>query len=305
MVEIWIPITVAAAFMQNIRSATQKHLKGKLKTVGATFVRFGFGMPFAALFVAIMHFGFEMPLPQTNQNFWFWVIIAGAMQITAQQFLLNAFSHDSFTVGTAYSRTEAVQAAIIGFVLLGDRISFSAITAIAITVIGVIMLALAKSDMTLAGLLGAFKSKGAQIGLMAGAGFGLSATSYRGASLALGEGLAEPNFLMQAGFTLLITITMQSAVLFLWMLITDRGEISRIATVWKWGLLAGAAGASASFGWFIGFTLQAASVIKALAQVELLFTYASTIFIFKEKVTRGEIAGCLLIVTGILVLVLG
>jgi len=303
--EIWIPVTIAAAFMQNIRSATQKHLKGQLKTIGATFVRFGFGMPFAALFVAIMHFGLGWDLPQTNSTFWFWVILAGFMQISAQQFLLNAFSHNSFTVGTAYSRTEAVQAAIIGFVLLGDRISLAAIAAIALTVTGVITLALAKSNLSLAGLLSAVNSRGAKIGLMAGACFGLSATSYRAASLALGEGLAEPNFLMQAGFTLLTTITMQSLALLIWMAITDRAEIGKIAKVWKWALLAGASGACASFGWFIGFTLQSAAVIKALAQVEMLFTYASTIFIFKEKVTPGELAGCALIVVGILVLVLG
>ncbi len=303
--EIWIPITIAAAFMQNIRSVTQRHLKGKLKTVGATFVRFGFGMPFAVLFVAIMHYGLGWDLPQTNQTFWFWVVLAGTMQISAQQFLLNAFSHDSFTVGTAYSRTEAVQVAIIGLVLLGDRVSLNSLIAIALTVSGVITLALAKSSLSLAGLLSAINSKGARIGLMAGACFGLSATAYRGASLALADGLSEPNFLMQAGFTLLTTIIMQSAALFIWMAITDRAEIGRIAKVWKWGLLAGASGACASFGWFIGFTLQSAAVIKALAQVEMLFTYASTIFIFREKVSPGELIGCAMIVFGILVLVLG
>lgn len=291
--------------MQNVRSATQKHLKGKLKTVGATFVRFGFGMPFAAFFVAIMHFVFGWELPGTSQTFWIWVILAGAMQITAQQFLLNSFSHSSFTVGTAFSRTEAVQAAIIGFVLLGDRISFNAMVAIALTVAGVVTLALAKSDMTFKGLLGAFNSKSAQLGLMAGASFGVSATAYRGASLALGETMTEPNFLMQAGFTLLVSITLQSLALLTWMLITDHAEIVRIAKLWKWGVLAGAAGACASFGWFIGFTLQSAAVIKALAQVEMLFTYASTLFIFKEKVSAKEIMGCLLIIAGILVLVLG
>jgi drug/metabolite transporter (DMT)-like permease len=252
-----------------------------------------------------MHFGFAMELPRTSQAFWFWVILAGFMQILAQQFLLNAFSHDSFTVGTAYSRTEAMQAAIIGFVLLGDRITISAMLAIALTVAGVIILALAKSSMSFAGLLAAFNSKGARIGLMAGACFGLSATSYRAASLALGDGLAEPSFLMQAGFTLLVTITLQSLALFIWMAVFDRDQIGKIAKVWKWGLLAGASGACASFGWFIGFTLQSAAVIKALAQVEMLFTYASTIFIFREKVTPTELAGCALIVVGILVLVLG
>jgi hypothetical protein len=45
--ELWIPITIAAAFLQNLRSAAQKHLKAVMGTTGATFVRFGFGFPFA------------------------------------------------------------------------------------------------------------------------------------------------------------------------------------------------------------------------------------------------------------------
>ena len=44
---LWIPITIAAAFLQNVRSALQKHLKGVMGTTGATFVRFGYGFPFA------------------------------------------------------------------------------------------------------------------------------------------------------------------------------------------------------------------------------------------------------------------
>lgn len=302
--EVWIPITLAAAFMQNIRSATQKHLKDIVGTTGATFVRFGFGVPFACLFVAIMHIGLGWPLPQTNSTFWMWVVLGGAAQIAAQVFLLKAFSFSNFTVATAYSRTEAAQAALVSFILLNETISWSAISAIAITVTGVIIISIAKSKLTIASLLAAIKSKSAQFGLLAGSIFGVSATSYRGASLSLEAGLTEPNFLMQAGVTLLATIVMQSIALFIWMLVFDRREITRVRRAWKWGLLAGFTGACASFGWFIGFTLVSAAIIKAVAQIEMLFTYASSIFIFKEKVSRGELFGCALIITGILVLVL-
>jgi len=51
--ELWIPITIAAAFLQNLRSVGQKHLKSVMGTTGATFVRFGFGLPVAALFVLV------------------------------------------------------------------------------------------------------------------------------------------------------------------------------------------------------------------------------------------------------------
>jgi len=44
-------------------------------------------------------------------------------------------------------------------------------------------------------------------------------------------------------------------------------------------------------------------VVKALAQIEMLFTFASSVFLFGERINRLEIAGCLLIVGGIVALV--
>ena len=52
--ELWIPITIAAAFLQNLRSALQKHLQGKLGTRGASFVRFGYGFPLAILYALVL-----------------------------------------------------------------------------------------------------------------------------------------------------------------------------------------------------------------------------------------------------------
>ncbi|MCU0791180.1 MAG: hypothetical protein MUE79_09045, partial [Nitratireductor sp.] len=63
---LWIPITIAAAFLQNLRSALQKHLKGVMGTTGATFVRFGFGAPFALIFVAALHFGAGFAMPPVS-----------------------------------------------------------------------------------------------------------------------------------------------------------------------------------------------------------------------------------------------
>ena len=51
MTLLWIPLTIAAAFLQNVRSALQKHLKGRLGTTGATFVRFGYGFPVAIAYL--------------------------------------------------------------------------------------------------------------------------------------------------------------------------------------------------------------------------------------------------------------
>ena len=90
--ELWIPITVAAAFLQNIRSAMQKHLKGVMGTTGATFVRFGFGFPFALGFVAVLHLVLGMPLPAWHGVFVFWALVGGVAQIAATLLLVYLFS---------------------------------------------------------------------------------------------------------------------------------------------------------------------------------------------------------------------
>lgn len=298
--ELWIPITIAAAFLQNLRSAAQKHLKNVMGTTGATFVRFGFGVPFAALFVLLLHRGVGYPFPALNPSFLFWVAVGGLTQIGATFLLIHLFSFRNFAVGTAYSRTEPVQAAVFGLVFLGELAGPSALIAIAITVVGVMLISVAHVPMSWRNLFASLVSRNALIGLASGTLFGIAAVAYRAASLALGG----PNFMMQAATTLLFTISFQTVVMLTWMLRKDRGEIANIARAWKPSLFVGFVGATASFGWFAAMTLQQAAVVKALAQIEMIFTFASTVFFFREHINRAEVAGCLLIVTGIVVLVL-
>ena len=66
--ELWIPITIAAAFLQNLRSALQKHLKGRLSTVGAAYARFLYAWPFALVYVWGLHEigGLAWPAPNMS-----------------------------------------------------------------------------------------------------------------------------------------------------------------------------------------------------------------------------------------------
>ena len=45
--ELWLGITLAAAFFQNVRSLLQKRLTGELSVNGAAYVRFLYAVPFA------------------------------------------------------------------------------------------------------------------------------------------------------------------------------------------------------------------------------------------------------------------
>ena len=298
--ELWIPITVVAAFLQNVRSAMQKHLKGLLGTTGATFVRFGYGVPPAILFVLALRYAAGYPLPALNFAFFAWALVGGVTQIAATFLLVYLFSFRNFAVGTAYSRTEPAQAAVFGLIFLSEKASAGALAAIAVSVIGVMLISVARTTVSAASLVVSVFSRTALIGLASGALFGVAAVAYRAASLALGG----PNFMMQAAVTLAVVIVFQTVLMLAWIAARDPDEIGGIIKAWKPGLVVGIAGASASFGWFMAMTLQQAAVVKALAQVEMIFAFASSALIFKETVNRLEIAGCVLIVAGILVLLL-
>ena len=151
--ELWVPITLVAAFMQNLRSALQKHLKETLSTYGATFCRFVYAAPLALVYVAVLGEGYGFEWPEPNPRFVLFSMLGGITQITATALLVYLFSLRNFAVGTTYSKTETVQTAIFGLVILGEPVSSLAAVAIVISLVGVMSISVAKSHLTLRNLL--------------------------------------------------------------------------------------------------------------------------------------------------------
>jgi drug/metabolite transporter (DMT)-like permease len=298
--ELWIPITIAAAFLQNLRSVMQKQLKNTLGTTGATFVRFGFGMPFAALYWIILIWFFGNELPNFAPSFALWVIVGAAAQISATFLLVHLFSLRNFAVGNAYSRTEPMQTAIFAFILFGTHFSAGALVAICIAVVGVMLISAAQTKTTPRSLLTSIFSKTAAIGLAAGTLFGLAAIGFQTAT----RSVISDAFLVQSATTLLVAITFQTLLMISFIAIRTPKELARIRQAWKPALLVGFCGATATFGWFSAFALQEAALVKVLAQIEMLFSFTASVFIFKEIIGKIELIGCLLIVSSIICLVL-
>lgn len=298
--ELWILITIAAAFLQNLRSTLQKHLTAPLGTLGATFVRFGFGLPIAALYWGVLIFGLGHDLPGLSPNFFFWMVIGALAQITATFLLVHLFSLRNFAVGSAYSRTEPMQTAVFAFVLFGATFSGAAIVAICIAVAGVMLISVAQTRITPRTLITSMFSRTALTGFGSGTLFGLAAVGFQTAARSVGSDF----FVVQASTTLLIGIAFQTAVMLVYLQIREPQALGRIRAVWKPALAVGFVGATATFGWFTAFTLQQAALVKVVAQVEMLFSFGSSILIFKERLNRVEIMGCLLIVVSILCLTL-
>ena len=300
MTFLWIPLTIAAAFLQNVRSALQKHLKGRLGTTGATFVRFGYGFPVAIAYLAGLVFLFDFEVPEPNTRFITFVVVGGLAQIAATALLVTLFDARNFAVGTTYSKTETVQAAIFALVFLGETISLSATLGILVSLAGVIAISAARGPAGLGSIAKSWTNRAALIGLASGAFFGVAAISVRGGSLALGG----DGFLVQAAFTLAVMLVFQTIVMGTYMAIRNFGELLDVLRAWKVAMWVGASGAVASIGWFTAMTIQNAALVRALGQIELVFTIAASVLIFREKIVRMELVGIALVVAGILILIL-
>ncbi len=297
---LWIPITIAAAFLQNLRSVLQKAIKGRLSTTGAAYARFVYALPLAVLYLWGLQVVGGYSVPQANSAFLVYCALGGIAQILFTVVLLWMFSFRSFAVGTTFSKLEVVLIAVIGGVLLGDTVGPLAALAIAIGAIGTVVLAMTETALGPRALLRGLTEKATLIGLLSAALLGASVVCFRGAALALGSA----DFVMSAALTLVVALTIQTIAMGAWFLIFDRAELCRVFTEWRRAAPVGLVGMACSACWFMAFTLQNAAYVRALGQVELLFTFAAGIFVFREKTTRTEIIGVALIVCAILLILL-
>lgn len=297
--QLWIPITIFAAFAQNLRFMLQKHLKAtQLTTGGATFARFVFAAPLAVITVLVLsQFGWE--IPKTSAITWIYVPIGGLAQITATMLVVALFAERNFAVGITLKKTETMLTALSGMVVLGDKITFGAFIAILVGLLGVILLSDPPKGEGLTWKQRIF-NKASGYGVGAGAIFAVSAVSYRGASLSLSSG----DFIIRAMLTLAFVTVFQSIAMALWLRWREPGEITRVLKVWRVTALVGLSGVLGSAGWFMAFTLQNAAYVKALGQIELIFTFMASYLFFKEHSTKRELFGAGLVILSILLLVL-
>lgn len=298
--EAWIPITIFAAFFQNLRSALQKHLKGKLSDTGAAYVRFVYALPFVVCFLLIINQGFGFDLPKLNAKFLFFCLVGGVCQILFTVLLLWMFSFKSFAVGTTFSKLEIIAVAILGMLIVGDPLNNFAWLAIVLSAIGLVCLSLGQAQISVANLINKLGDKPTLIGLASALFLGGSVVFFRGASLSL----AHQPILMAATFTLAVSLVIQTTLMTCWLMVREPGEITRVIKNWRWAGAVGIAGSLASVGWFLAFTMQNASYVRALGQIELIFTFLVTTVIFRERVTPSEYLGTALIASGIVLLLL-
>ena len=293
----WIVTSVMGAFFQNARSSIQKKLNTEMSLMASTYVRFAFSLPilFVVFFIYFGNFNYFIISVQ-NSNFITYVILASVLQISFTLLFLYLLKFTNFLIGTALSKTEVIQIAFFEFIILKDYLNFYALLGIMISTIGVIIF----STKDLKNIINGFFSKSTVVGLLCGTLLALSVVFYRG-SMEFLE-FTNKNF-DRALLTLFAATIIQTSLITFYLLLFEITEFKKIKSNIKLSSLAGFFGFSATISWFYSFSLVQAALVRAVGQIELLFSYISSRFMFKEKVRYIEIFGIIIFIFGLILVI--
>jgi drug/metabolite transporter (DMT)-like permease len=295
----WIFLSIAAAAFQTLRFMLQKHLSmGRLSAGGATLARFFYSAPFVVTLAAAYWLWSGGEWSGYSRAFWAYALTGGLCQILATWCVVALFRHRNFAVGITFKKTEVVQTAIVGFALLGDRVSGWGMVAIIIGLMGVLILS--DSPGGAGGWARRVMNPAAGLGLLSGAFFAVSAVTYRGATLEV----ASDDPFLRAILALAAVTLSQAVAMSAWLAWREKGELSRVIAARRTAVWMGITGMAGSLCWFTAFTLENAAYVFAVGQVEVIFSIAASVLFFGETISRREFAGIGFLTLSILALVL-
>ncbi len=296
--DLWIVVTVAAAFFQTLRFMLHKVLSmGGLSATGSTFARFAYALPAALLFTGAYLVITGQGWPALPAAFWAYAWMGALGQILATICVVALFRQRNFAVGITFKKTEVIQTAIVGFLMLGEAISLAGWGAILIGLVGVLLLS-DTPDIT-GSFLRRIANRAVALGLASGFFFAFSAVGYRGASLEI----ASSDPILRASVTLSCVVLSQCLAMTLWLRLFEPGQITAVWQARKVALWLGLSSMAGSLAWFTAYTLQTAAYVQALGQVELIFSLIASVLFFREHITRRELAGIGFLTLSIIALV--
>ena len=298
---IWIPIAVAAALLQCWRTAMQQKLRNLLSVNGAGFVRYLYGMPTALVLLLVTLAVTGVPVPAANPRFLLFCVLGGLGQILATNLLIMSFGYRNFAVGTAYSKTETVQSAILALFVLNETLRPLAWVGMGVGLIGVMTLSLAGRGFKPADLLAATIQPAAVCGLGAGLVFAFTTVFIKLAN----QALSGPDLVIRALFTLVVTNVLQIAMQGAYLLWREPAELRKAFTSWRSSMWVGTLSGCGSACWFTGFAIAPVALVRAVGQVEIVFTLLFSRFYLHEVLKRTDVLGLAFVVFGVLLVILG
>jgi drug/metabolite transporter (DMT)-like permease len=298
---IWLPATILGGFFQSWRTAVQQRVRAELSVNAAGLVRYLFGFPVACVLLSLYVLWCDLLVPALGGSFLPNALAAGFMQVIATNLLILSFGYRNYVVGTAYAKTEAVQGAVLAMIMLGEILSPLTWIGIAVGVVGVILLSTGGEKLGPKEMMRQLAQPAALCGLGAGFLFALTAIFVKRATFAIDT----EDKVYAALLTLVTVLFLQTLMQGSYVVWRERDQVAKIFANWR---MAGQVGLLAALGsacWFTGFATAPVALVRAVGQVEVIFTLLFGRFYLKEKLLRSEVSGLVLVGIGVVLALIG
>ena len=294
----WVVITVIASLSQTLRSVFQKNIIEDVGVLVSAYSRFVFALPFVALLAVVFLGAQEIVLLKTiSLKTWFFLISASICQILFTIILIKLFTLRSFAIGVAFSKTEVIQTTLLEIIIIGFILTSHVFLSIIIGFIGMLFM----SKQKLIGKLGynTLFLKQVTLGVLCGIFLGLSSVLYKVALDSVITDLIYKKVLVLS----FLALAFQSVIFGTYIVSTEgKQNVVKLFSIWKKGLPVGFFGCAATFCWFFAFSLVDATFVRAVGQLEIVFSVLITYIFYKERITGFELIGMSLITISILAL---
>ncbi len=294
----WIFLTISAIFFQIIRNLEQKKLHKNLDVFTTSWSRFILPFPFAIIAVVSTFHSYDY-------EFFHYILINALFQILGNIFLIKTIQTKNFSVGIAFSKTEIIQALILGFLLYNFRFNFNEILAIFFAFIGIILLA--KLDFkNLKDFIKSLKNIASFYGILCGFCFGITSYNIQFSS----------NYLINQGFNsikastlvLLYTIFFQNIFFIILKSYQKRlfSDVKKLflAENYRRFLIASISSFIGSICWYGAYAIGNVIHVKTVGQLEIIASMLVSKFHLKEKNSIKENLGIIFIIIAILLIIL-
>ena len=299
---VWIIAAIFAAACQTARSAFQKNMITRLGDYGAAYIRFCYALPFTSLIWLIW---INIPgnsIPTLSFYSIILCFLGSIFQILFTYVLMKVFSHKSFAAGIAFSKTEVILIAFLEVIILNVFFSFPVMIGIMLGVLSVLFLSYARKAKTILEtiklLLSSVSSLGTFIGLLSGLLLAASVVTFRMSIISIDGPLLDRSL-----FISFIAIIFQTILVGLYLFLFKKDQLLAVIKFWRPSLPAGLCGTGATFGWFVAFGLTTAAEVRAVGQIELIFSILISIIFFREKIRKTELFGIILLGISILIII--
>ncbi len=298
---VWIPISIFAALMQAVRTAAQKQLNQTMSNLGTTYVRSLVGLPVMLVYLALILSLRGGGVPALTTAYLLNTFAGALTQVIATMLLVYLFKLRNFAIGTMLTKVDIVLTALIGTLLFSEVLSFGGVAALLIVLAGVLLMTVGRMGVDKltagsSGLLDVLTSKATLVAFGSALGFTLSYLFLREATLILGDA----DFLWRGAWTVVIATAMQVVGVGAYLIWREPEVFGQIWPNRRIISFIGVTSALGSISWFTAFAIQNASYVRAVGQIEVVFTLLISWAYFKETLTRLELAGIATTVLGVL-----